>query len=147
MNSSTNSAIYKCPICDTVIEVLEPCGLEITCCGPEMIRLKERVASQHEPHALMVETCREGLKVSVGHMPHQMEDDHYISWIELSDDGKCCRQFLEPGERPEAVFNVHGRSVVARAYCSAHGLWRSTEKGGSSRVKHARAQAGELLSV
>jgi superoxide reductase len=52
-----------------------------------------------------------------------MEEKHYIEWIELLADGKAYRQFLKPGDKPEAFFAVTGVSVTAREYCNLHGLW------------------------
>ncbi|MCK4858491.1 MAG: desulfoferrodoxin, partial [candidate division Zixibacteria bacterium] len=40
-------------------------------------------------------------------------------------DGKAYRQFLKPGDTPEAVFQIETDSVVAREYCNVHGLWKS----------------------
>jgi superoxide reductase len=55
-----------------------------------------------------------------------MESAHYIEWIELVSDGKAYRQFLNPGDAPEAVFCIPGATQVsAREYCNLHGLWKS----------------------
>ncbi|MBM3322787.1 desulfoferrodoxin, partial [candidate division WOR-3 bacterium] len=35
------------------------------------------------------------------------------------------RQFLAPGQAPEAFFSVESASVFAREYCNIHGLWKS----------------------
>jgi superoxide reductase len=53
-----------------------------------------------------------------------MEEKHYITWIELVADGKAYRQFLKPGEAPEAFFAVEGDDLYAREYCNLHGLWK-----------------------
>jgi len=53
-----------------------------------------------------------------------MEDKHYIEWIEaITEDGKVYRQFLHPGEKPEAVFKIDASKITAREYCNLHGLW------------------------
>ena len=54
-----------------------------------------------------------------------MEEKHYIEWIELVADGKAYRQFLKPGEAPEAEFCVQAGSVSAREFCNIHGLWKA----------------------
>lgn len=124
---SRTAKLYKCPVCDTVIEVLEDCGLELVCCGPEMTELTERVCNHHQPHALVAEKCSGTVKVRVGRQPHPMDEDHHIAWIELIADGQSCRRFLRPGEPPEAIFSADVRKCVIRAYCNAHGLWRSSD--------------------
>jgi superoxide reductase len=54
-----------------------------------------------------------------------MTPEHYIEWIELIADGKSYRQFLAPGQAPEAVFCVKADKVTAREYCNLHGLWKA----------------------
>ena len=44
--------------------------------------------------------------------------------VELVADGKAYRQFLKPGEAPEATFNIDAEQVTAREYCNLHGLWK-----------------------
>ncbi|MBE9569829.1 MAG: desulfoferrodoxin, partial [Proteobacteria bacterium] len=56
---------------------------------------------------------------------HPMEEKHYIEWIEVISDGKAYRQFLNPGDVPEAGFDIDAEQVTARAYCNIHGLWKS----------------------
>jgi len=63
------------------------------------------------------------VKVTVGSVPHPMEEKHYIEWIELIADGKAYRQFLKPGEVATATFNITASSLTAREYCNLHGLW------------------------
>ncbi|MEA3508812.1 MAG: desulfoferrodoxin family protein, partial [Synergistota bacterium] len=63
--------------------------------------------------------------VKVGSVPHPMEEKHHIEWIEIQADGKAYRQFLEPGEPAEAVFDVKAPDIKARECCNIHGLWRS----------------------
>ena len=43
----------------------------------------------------------------------------------LIADGKSYRQFLNPGDAPEAVFKVSAGKPVAREYCNLHGLWKA----------------------
>ncbi len=54
-----------------------------------------------------------------------MEEKHYIMWIELIADGKSYREFLKPGQAPEATFCLKTASVTAREYCNLHGLWKA----------------------
>jgi superoxide reductase len=72
----------------------------------------------------VVEKTADGFKVKVGDVAHPMEEKHYIEWVEIIADGKAYRQFLNPGQAPEAVFNIEADQVTAREYCSLHGLWK-----------------------
>ena len=54
-----------------------------------------------------------------------MEEKQYIEWIEVIGDGRAYRQFLKPGDVPEATFNMKATHVTAREYCNLHGLWKA----------------------
>jgi superoxide reductase len=117
--------IYKCAVCGNIVEVLHGGDGELVCCGKPMELLDEKTAdAATEKHVPVIEKINGGYKVKVGSVPHPMQDEHYIEWIELLADGKAYRQFLEPGGEPEAVFNVEADSVSAREYCNVHGLWK-----------------------
>ncbi|MGQ9732831.1 MAG: desulfoferrodoxin [Candidatus Zipacnadales bacterium] len=117
--------IYKCEICGNIVEVLHGGAGELVCCGEPMTLLTENTTDAAvEKHVPVIETVEEGVKVSVGSVPHPMTEEHYIEWIELLVDGKAYRQFLQPGEAPEAVFNIRAEGAVAREYCNLHSLWK-----------------------
>jgi superoxide reductase len=78
-----------------------------------------------EKHVPVIDRTASGFKVKVGSVPHPMEEKHYIEWIEVIADGEAYRQFLKPGEAPEANFDIPGEKVTAREYCNLHGLWKS----------------------
>ncbi|MFC1505425.1 desulfoferrodoxin, partial [Thermodesulfobacteriota bacterium] len=98
---------------------------ELVCCGQPMVLLQENtVDAAKEKHVPVVEKIDGGFKVSVGSVPHPMEEKHYIEWIELVADGKAYIQFLNPGDVPEAVFMIDAASATAREFCNLHGLWK-----------------------
>ena len=116
--------IYKCEVCGNIVEVLHGGAGELVCCGQPMSLLTENtVDAAKEKHVPVVEKTANGFKVSVGSVPHPMEEKHYIEWIELLVGEKTYRQFLKPGDKPEAVFTVDAAQAKARAYCNLHGLW------------------------
>ena len=78
-----------------------------------------------EKHVPVIERTEKGIKVKVGAVPHPMEQRHYIEWIEVTADGRVYRRFLNPGDAPEAEFEITAEKVEAREYCSIHGLWRT----------------------
>ncbi len=78
-----------------------------------------------EKHVPVIEKTETGIKVTVGSTPHPMEEAHYIEWIEISIDGKVYREFLKPGDRPEAEFEMKAEKIEARTYCNIHGLWKN----------------------
>jgi superoxide reductase len=117
--------IYKCAVCGNIVEVLHGGVGELVCCGQPMELLDEKTAdAATEKHVPVIEKINGGCKVTVGSTLHPMEEKHYIEWIELLADGKAYRQFLDPGDAPEAVFKVSAESVTAREHCNVHGLWK-----------------------
>jgi superoxide reductase len=118
--------VYKCEACGNMVEVLHGGAGELVCCGQPMKRLVENtVDAAKEKHVPMIEKIDGGVKVKVGEVAHPMEDKHWIEWVEIIADGKAYRQFLNPGETPEATFNVAADSITAREYCNLHGLWKA----------------------
>ena len=117
--------VYKCATCGNIIEVLTGGKGELVCCGKPMELLTENtVDAAKEKHVPVIEKTAAGYKVRVGAAAHPMEEKHYIEWIELLADGKAYRQFLKPGDAPEATFDVIADSTYAREHCTLHGLWK-----------------------
>ena len=117
--------VYKCEVCGNMVEVLHEGQGELVCCGEPMKLLRESTADAgKEKHVPVVEKTAAGIKVSVGSVPHPMEEKHYIEWVEIIADGKAYRQFLKPGAKPEALFCIQAETITAREYCSLHGLWK-----------------------
>ena len=82
--------IYKCNVCGNIIEVLHGGIGELVCCGKPMELLDEKTADTgKEKHVPVIEKIDGGYKVKVGSVPHPMEENHYIEWIELLADGKA----------------------------------------------------------
>ncbi|MEA3360479.1 MAG: desulfoferrodoxin [Thermodesulfobacteriota bacterium] len=117
--------IYKCEICGNIVEMLHEGKGELVCCGePMKLYAENTVDAAKEKHVPVVEKVSGGIKVTVGSVLHPMEEKHYIEWIEIIADGKAYRQFLKPGDVPEATFNVDAQDISVREYCSLHGLWK-----------------------
>ncbi len=118
--------VYKCEVCGNIVEVLHAGKGELVCCGqPMKLFVENTVDASKEKHVPVIEKTTSGFKVKVGAVAHPMEENHYIEWIEVIADGKAYRQFLKPGEVPEAQFEIQATQVTAREYCSLHGLWKA----------------------
>ena len=119
--------VYRCNVCGNIVEVLHAGKGELVCCGQPMEPLQEKSTDVGlEKHVPVVEKTGGGTKVKVGEVPHPMEEEHYIEWVEIITDGGSCRQFLKPGTKPEAEFEAGRGKLTAREYCSVHGLWKSS---------------------
>ena len=118
--------VYKCDLCGNIVEVLHGGGGELVCCGESMkLFVENTVDAAKEKHVPVIEKTADGFKVKVGDVAHPMEAKHYIEWIEVIAGGKSYRQFLKPGEEPEATFCIEADQVTAREYCNLHGLWKA----------------------
>lgn len=113
--------IYKCEICGNIVEVLEEGKGELVCCNqPMKLQTENTTDASNEKHVPIIEEN----KVKVGSIEHPMEEEHFIEWIEATDEkGFKTKIFLKPGQKPEAEFCF--KPVKARAYCNLHGLWKS----------------------
>jgi superoxide reductase len=120
------SGIYKCELCGNIVEVLIAEDGTLVCCDqPMKLMVENTVDAAKEKHVPVIEKIPGGVKVKVGSVAHPMDEKHYIQWIEITADGKTGRQFLNPGEAPEAVFMVEAANITAREYCNIHGLWKA----------------------
>ncbi len=118
--------VYKCEACGNIVEVLHGGGGELVCCGePMKLQVENTVDAAKEKHVPVIEKIDGGVKVKVGSVAHPMEESHYIEWVEIIADGETYRQFLNPGEAPEATFCIEAEQITAREYCNLHGLWKA----------------------
>ncbi|MFA6186542.1 MAG: desulfoferrodoxin [Phycisphaerae bacterium] len=118
--------IYKCMICGNIVEINHGGAGQLVCCGEPMKLLVENTTdAAKEKHVPVIEKIAGGYLVKIGSVAHPMEEKHYIEWIELLADGKSYKQFLAPGQKPEAVFKIDAAQVSAREYCNLHGLWKA----------------------
>ncbi len=117
--------VCKCSVCGNMVQVIRSGSGGLVCCGQPMENLAAKTADQgREKHVPVIEKFNGGVKVKVGSIPHPMEEKHYIEWIEVLLDGKSYRQFLRPGQVPEATFDVAG-NVTVREFCNLHGMWEA----------------------
>jgi len=118
--------VYKCDVCGNMIEVIHASVGELVCCGqPMTLQTENTVDAAVEKHVPVIEKVEGGVLVKVGSAEHPMIDTHYIEWIEIHTDKKVYRQYLSPGEKPQARFMVEEDVLYAREYCNIHRLWRS----------------------
>ncbi len=120
--------LYRCEICGNLIQVIIDGGGELVCCGQPMQKLEaknqeEAMIEKHIP--VFVKNNDNGDEVRVGEVLHPMNDDHYIMFIETISEDKNNVQlkYLHPGEEPKMILNQKFGKILAREFCSLHGLW------------------------
>ena len=118
--------VYECEVCGQIVEVLREGKGTLVCCDQPMKLLEANtVDAAVEKHVPVVEKAEGGIKVKVGSVPHPMEAEHWIEWVQVIDDGTSYRSFLNPGDEPEAFFGIEpAGDMIAREHCSLHGLWK-----------------------
>jgi superoxide reductase len=118
--------VYKCDLCGNIVQINHASKGTLVCCDQPMVLQKEGTTdAAKEKHVPEIEKRDNGFYVKVGSVDHPMEDKHYIEWIEILADNKTYKQFLKPGDKPEAFFEISASSVTAREYCNLHGHWKS----------------------
>lgn len=124
--------LYKCDICGNIVEVVIDGAGSLVCCGEDMKLLasntKDGAAEKHVP---VIEHFGTSHVIKVGSVPHPMEPEHYIQFIEvISNDRRYVkRKYLNPKEEPEMVIKcMENDDFFAREYCNIHGLYSNTEE-------------------
>ncbi len=140
---------YRCLDCGYVLEVLDfgtrqvitkgesfaksttIADAKLICCNKEMeLLVPNTVDASGEKHLPVVEFLEGGrISVKVGSVTHPMIESHYIKWITVASGDKVQRVILDPGQAPEAIFDIGGEiDVNVYAYCNLHGLWKTSAK-------------------
>lgn len=119
--------LYKCEVCELIVQVTKDGFGKLVCCGKPMIELVENtVDAATEKHVPVIEKVDGGVLVKVGSVEHPMVDEHFIEWVELYSGDKVYRGYLKPGQKPEVSFEVeYSDDLVAKAYCNLHGYWKN----------------------
>jgi superoxide reductase len=111
--------IFKCG--DAMVEALG----DRSCDSLEAMEPKSAEEEGKEKHVPVIEETEKGVKVKIGSVPHPMEDEHHIEWIEVITNNWVIRRHLKAGENPEAEFWVKKDDIkLAREHCNVHGLWK-----------------------
>ncbi|HOK40569.1 MAG TPA: desulfoferrodoxin [bacterium] len=123
---AVKTGIYKCFICGNVVEVAVNGKGTLVCCGQDMKLMDEKTKEgAGEKHLPVIEEKDNSILVKVGSVPHPMESEHWIQFIEVfTKDGFIIRKDLTPSDKPEAIFNISKNNVkIVREFCNKHGLW------------------------
>jgi len=119
--------VYKCEVCGNILEVLVGGEGELVCCGEPMKLMTENtVDAAKEKHVPVIDVVARGINVTVGEVPHPMEEKHYIQWVEVFAGDKTYRKYLTPNEAPKVFFEIQAADLIVREYCNLHGLWKAT---------------------
>ena len=117
---------YLCEHCGNLIEMVQPSGVPIICCGEPMTELVPgTVDAAYEKHVPVIEVDGDTVTVRVGSVAHPMTPEHYITFVSIHTENGVQRKTLKPGDEPVAVFALAGDTLIAAyEYCNIHGLWK-----------------------
>ena len=119
--------IYKCETCGNIIEIINAGYGTLVCCSQPMQKLEEHKNDDiaQEKHVPILTSNDHEKTIRVGSIPHPMEPEHYIMFIEAISHDKVWlkRKFLKPKDEPCLKFNTDGDKMITRELCNIHGLW------------------------
>ena len=116
---------YKCNHCGNVIVKVVDARVPVVCCGEKMEELVPNTVDasgeKHIPVVTKLDNSR--IKVNVGSIPHPMQPEHHISFVQVETENGGIHVNLK--EKPEAEIYLGGENPVAvYEYCNLHGLWK-----------------------
>jgi superoxide reductase len=77
----------------------------------------------------VVEASGGKIGVSVGSVPHPMEDGHHIAFVYVETKRGGQRKRLVVGDAPTVAFSlIDDEPVAVYAYCNLHGMWKTEVK-------------------
>ena len=119
--------IYRCEMCEIIVNVEEKGPGGLSCCGKPMTKLipMDEGSEGLEKHVPVLEITGNEVVVKVGSVMHPMDEDHYIEFVELlQNDLVVAKKQFKPGDEPLAKFVLDNvDNLKAREVCNKHGLW------------------------
>lgn len=117
---------YICKHCGNLVTFIKESGAHLTCCGELMTEIEPNtVDAALEKHVPVVTVDGNTVTVEVGSVEHPMVPEHFIQWIYLVTDKGFQIKYLEPSEKPKAIFKLNDeKAIAAYEYCNLHGLWK-----------------------
>ena len=107
------NSIYKCTVCGNIVQVIHAGNASLVCCGQPMNKLPEQTAdATKEKHVPVIEKTADGFNVKIGSVPHPMEEQHHIEWIELVADDISYRKYLKAGDIVE--YGIDGLGTASQ---------------------------------
>ena len=111
---------YVCEHCGNKVTFVEDKGVPVVCCGQNMTELvantTDAAVEKHVP-----EVTVEGNKVVafVGSVEHPIVAEHFIQFVALETEKGSQIKYLNPEEKPEAVFSSLKVSVGSSVWSAS----------------------------
>ena len=119
---------FICKHCGNMVGLIRDRGVPMVCCGDEMTELvPNTVEASTEKHLPVAAVSGDRVDVSVGSVPHPMEEAHNIVFVYVETERGGQRKCLKVGEEPAVSFVFSDdKPVAVYAYCNLHGLWKTS---------------------
>lgn len=119
--------LHKCEVCGNTVQVILEGFGQLTCCGQPMLKMIPKTNDENfaEKHVPVFNETEAGLEIKVGSIPHPMENEHYIMFMEAisKDKNSMLLQYLYPNDEPKTVIRDIQEVENALEFCNIHGLW------------------------
>lgn len=124
--------LYRCSICGNIAQIVINGAGELVCCGEPMYKLeaKSNDDNANEKHVpIMYKNDSGDTMMQIGKVPHPMDSDHYIEFVEIiPKDKKYLKLFyLYPKDSPSIKVCTNDEEIEGFAYCNIHGLWKTQD--------------------
>ncbi len=119
---------YRCEHCGNIVVKVKNSGVPVICCGSPMTELVPGTSDgAYEKHVPVVSQEGNVVTVNVGSVDHPMLPEHYITFVALTAGDSFQIKYLNPGEKPEALFVLRKgeKPDAVYEYCNLHGLWKA----------------------
>ncbi len=117
---------YRCPVCKSLVELIDNGGHSLTCCGQRMELLVSKKEGEGDEYHVPLLKHRNGLLyVEVGSKPHPQSPEHQITCILFVTKQTVRRSDIKSGSSATAVFTDKEHGDVY-AYCNVHGLFKTS---------------------
>ena len=117
--------IYLCRHCGNVVVKLIDSGVNVVCCGEDMMELvPNTVDAATEKHIPVINKLENGYEIKVGSVIHPMSEEHYISFIIIHTDKGFDVKYLNKNDEPVINYVTNDKVLEVYAYCNLHGLWK-----------------------
>ena len=116
--------IYKCRVCENVIEVIHAGIGTLVCCDESMNLMTINTPQEDNAHFAHIEKLDE-LTTKI-YFKHPMTPEHHLELIEvISNDGRYLkRKYLKQDENPELIFKCNCENgFYVRLLCNLDGVW------------------------
>ena len=115
---------YICNHCGNLVTTIHNAGVPLVCCGENERAGSQYGGSQRREASAGGRAFRQSSHGHSGRGGAPMADVHYIQWIFVETENGGQIRYLNPGQAPNAVFELGSEKPVAvYAYCNLHGLW------------------------